>query len=675
MAEKTATLTDVIKTLKDEGALVRNKGTNSIKSVKEILAGGDEELTSTIEDLVGEFRQNRLDAEEARREAKTSGVPSRATPDATEPKKADFGFKDFGLGGILTAIAGAVTGAAVGFIEGAAKFFRPITKFFTENPIVRSVKKMFDNIKDAEGGFRKGLNDKVIQPIKDFGSRIAKIFEPITQFFQGSGDDAFKRLRQLKTIFGGFFDVFKNVFSRLFAPIQFIIGLIEGVTGAFKGFERQEGKGIIAQIFGGVMGAVSGIAAGIVGGFADLLKSATSWIAGKLGFGEVEKSLDSFSFYDMIIDGWNQITDGIIKLFKDPGKWIKDLQFDVFIEAVTKDLTALFGSIPGKVKEFVGGILGDVAQIDFAGMAQKVKETLVTIISFPLNIIKDAVSFLIRKFKGEEEIADQVESFDIKKMVTEALESLYDFLTAPIRVIENLVNGENPFGELSGLSFDISNKLREFVKSQLPDPDSVPAMFIPDAVYEWANAPTPPPPAPAAAAEPPAATPTAAAAPIGMDEIPTVGPSPVAAAPVPAAPAGTPAQVRATARIAKVEKLKQQLQADPTNQTTKRLIMREITEIRRSQDPGLITRPATESGLRTRPFEAGRPILASRELQTARMGQAERESREVATSSNNAAVNVSPIDNRTTVNNNTSTAAVMSQNMPTVDLLDRTYSP
>jgi hypothetical protein len=680
MAEKTATLTDVIKTLKSEGLLTRNSGTNSIKSVKEILAGGDEELTSTIEDLVGEFRQNRLDAEEARREAKTSGVPSRATPDAAGPQKADFGFKDFGIGGILTAIGGAITGAAVGFMEGAAKFFRPITKFFTDNPIVRSVKKMFDNIKDAESGFRKGLNDKVIQPIKDFGSRIAKVFEPITQFFQGSGDDAFKRLRQLKTIFGGFFDVFRNVFSKLFVPIQFIIGLIEGVVGAFKGFERQEGKGIISQIFGAVMGAVSGIAAGIIGGFVDLLKSATSWIAGALGFKEVEKSLDSFSFYDMIIDGWNQITDGIIKLFKDPGKWIDDLQFDVFIESVTKDLSAFFGSIPGKVKESLGGF----AQIDFGGMAQKLKESTVSLIALPFDAVKDAVAFLIRKFKGDDEMASQVESFSFKEVIGNALETLYDFLTYPIHKLEEAISSFS-LDDIGNIAQDISNKFKEFVRSQLPDPDSILAKFIPDAVYEWANG-TAPQEAPAPAPAAPAGEPTTSVLIDGerkqltsaqIQEAQDQGKisSTKAAAmqnklKMQQAPAPSD-----DARTRRVEKLRKTVAANPDDENSKRLLLREVSEGRRAEDPGLVTRPATERGLRTRPVDAGRPVLGSRELQTARMGQAERESREVNTSStNSAAVNVSPIDNRTTVNNNTSTAAVMSQNMPTVDMLDRSYS-
>src|SRR6056300_732110 len=207
MAEN-KTLADVIKVLRDQGQLTRNSGTNSIKSVKEILMGGDEELSETISDLVDEFKQNRLDAEEERRERKPgSSVPPQKEP---ESAKEDFGFGSFGIAGVLTAIAGSAVGALTGLLEGAAKFFRPITRFFTENPIVRSVKKMFDSIKDAEGGFRKGINDKVIKPIKDFGGRIAKVFEPITQFFQGGGDDAFKRLRQLKTIFGGFFDVFRN---------------------------------------------------------------------------------------------------------------------------------------------------------------------------------------------------------------------------------------------------------------------------------------------------------------------------------------------------------------------------------------------------------------------------------------------------------------------------------
>ena len=668
MAEN-KTLADVIKVLRDQGQLTRNSGTNSIKSVKEILMGGDEELSNTISDLVDEFKQNRLDAEEERRERKPgSSVPPQKEP---ESAKEDFGFGSFGIAGVLTAIAGSAVGALTGLLEGAAKFFRPITRFFTENPIVRSVKKMFDSIKNAESGFRKGINDKVIKPIKDFGGRIAKVFEPITQFFQGGGDDAFKRLRQLKTIFGGFFDVFRNVFSKLFAPIQIIIGVIEGITGAFKGFERQEGQGIIAQILGAVTGALSGIAAGIVGGFLDLAKSAISWIAGAFGFDKVEESLDSFSFSDMIIDGFNRITDGIVKLFKDPGKFIEDLQFDVFISQVKKDLTAFVSSIPQKVSSFISGmgtrVSGIFSEIDFGAMGQRLKESFIAITSLPFTLAQKAVASLIRLITGEEEVASQVEEFPIKKMITGALESLYNILTAPIRVIENLFNGESPIEDLSGVTFDISNKLKEFVLSQLPDPDSLIARtVIPDAVYEWANSPTPPSVPPPAAEEPAGSTPVAAPTPIGMDEIPT--------APAPAAEPPEVIKAQRARLETKADRLKKQLSEDPENEDLKGEFRALVSEMRRLRDPGLVTRKIEreERGLMTRP-SLDLPPLSAAEFQTANMNQVQRENKE-ATAASTTAVNFAPVNQNTTnVNNNSTTAAIMTPNMPTVDNLDRSW--
>lgn len=67
------------------------------------------------------------------------------------------------------------------------------------------------------------------------------------------------------------------------------------------------------------------------------------------------------------------------------------------------------------------------------------------------------------------------------------------------------------------------------------------------------------------------------------------------------------------------------------------------------------------------------PELPSREIQTTQMRQADRESRELSTQNVGVAVDNSAVDNSTVVNNNSTTAAIVNQNMPTVDALDRTY--
>ena len=68
-----------------------------------------------------------------------------------------------------------------------------------------------------------------------------------------------------------------------------------------------------------------------------------------------------------------------------------------------------------------------------------------------------------------------------------------------------------------------------------------------------------------------------------------------------------------------------------------------------------------------------RPPLSAAEFQTANMNQVQRENKE-ATAASTTAVNFAPVNQNTTnVNNNSTTAAIMTPNMPTVDNLDRSW--
>ena len=68
-----------------------------------------------------------------------------------------------------------------------------------------------------------------------------------------------------------------------------------------KVFVNTDGT-IVEKVIMGIAGGISGLLEGIIGMPLDLLKSAISWIAGKFGFEEAEKMLDSFKFTDLIRD-------------------------------------------------------------------------------------------------------------------------------------------------------------------------------------------------------------------------------------------------------------------------------------------------------------------------------------------------------------------------------------
>jgi Flp pilus assembly pilin Flp len=185
-------------------------------------------------------------------------------------------------------------------------------KFLTENSIFRVLKNGFNSIKNLLFGSFEGDEIKLVKDfIGNIGKRISAFFEPIKNFFSFGENSTFgKIVARLKSVFSfaqegsGFAKMLGTVgrvIGRLAWPITLIMSVIDAVTGAFKGFVNTEGT-ILDKVIGGIAGGISGLLEGLIGMPLDLLKSAVSWIAGKLGFEEAETFLDSFNFVDIIRD-------------------------------------------------------------------------------------------------------------------------------------------------------------------------------------------------------------------------------------------------------------------------------------------------------------------------------------------------------------------------------------
>ena len=190
------------------------------------------------------------------------------------------------------------------FSSGADDFL----KFFTENSIFKTLKSGFTSIKNFLFGSFGGDD---VKSIKSFASgimqKVSDFFKPIRNFFSADGPIGkivkiiMKPFAFLKegSKFMGVLGSIGRVIGRLAWPITVIMGIIDGITGAFKGFTDTEGN-LSDKLLGGLLGGISGVLEGIVGMPLDLLKSAVSWILGKMGFENAEKFLDSFSFVDII---------------------------------------------------------------------------------------------------------------------------------------------------------------------------------------------------------------------------------------------------------------------------------------------------------------------------------------------------------------------------------------
>ena len=189
---------------------------------------------------------------------------------------------------------------------------------------------------------------KIGNTFKSGLTNIGNMFRPLTNLIGGDSKAVggiFSRIGSgIKSFLGAFkifggtfsslkgalspvFTIFKSLGRVIFAPLTLIMGIIDGIKGAISGF-AEEG------ILGGILGAVGGVLGGLIGMPLDLLKSAVSWIAGKLGFENFSEMLDSFSFKDGIMD----LFMGIASVFNGAIDWVKNA-----IGGVASKIASFFG--------------------------------------------------------------------------------------------------------------------------------------------------------------------------------------------------------------------------------------------------------------------------------------------------------------------------------------------
>ena len=129
------------------------------------------------------------------------------------------------------------------FTSGADDFM----KFLTENSVFRVLKNGFNSIRNLLFGAFEGDEIKSLKSFfGNIGARISGFFDPIRKFFSFGEDSPLGRMvARLKTFFSfasegsGFIKMLGTigrVIGRLAWPITLIMGVIDSVTGAFKGF-------------------------------------------------------------------------------------------------------------------------------------------------------------------------------------------------------------------------------------------------------------------------------------------------------------------------------------------------------------------------------------------------------------------------------------------------------
>jgi len=393
-------------------------------------------------------------------------------------KKEDEGFSLMNLGTtVIAAISGALMGAVAGLSLGfvnmwgsifkffggkLAKMFPKVTKILSDifgkggkiSQFVTSIKafftesKAFKTISEAFTKFKTTLSN--------FGKTIKSFFKPILDIFSSSakGSSALGGISRFKKVFMTFFRVFKSFFAKLFLPLQVIISLFDGFFEAKDAAGKSEG--MLATFFNSIIGFFGGILDGFVMGTLDLIKGAVAWIAGFLGFGDVEDSLDSFSFSDT----FNEFLDDIYKWF--------NLLFSDPVAALTNLFAGYFGAalsigdfVLDMIKKPLVWIMGLFGWDEAAEATEKFSLTGTVTKAFD-----SVVKWFKNIFQWGKKAAFDGKGFSITKLITEAVDAIAKW-----------------FGDLFNkiTNFDFAN----FAKGLLPS-------FLADMIFGTAKAPEKP---------------------------------------------------------------------------------------------------------------------------------------------------------------------------------------
>lgn len=123
--------------------------------------------------------------------------------------------------------------------------------------------------------------------------------------------------------------VFGKILGKLAAPITILTALWDTIKGVYEGYKKD-------GIGGALRGATIELFNSLIGWVVDIVKGGVSWIANKLGFSELSKTLDAWNFKDFFTKIFDSITGAINPLAEKLGETM---------------------STPGKFKEWIDGVV------------------------------------------------------------------------------------------------------------------------------------------------------------------------------------------------------------------------------------------------------------------------------------------------------------------------------
>lgn len=364
-----ASLADVIDRIKAEGQLQRNSGTNSLKSIKDLLNNQNDIMSNGFDGLITAITADALSNKELKME--NDRLNERLLQALQDLKARDGGggpsdlpVPALGLAGM--ALAGTI-GGLLGILQGQFKAIQAFSKLFTPD----WVRTRFESVKTSVGGFldtfknavserinavRTGITNGINRfkafftiaddsPLYKLGQglrakidALVDIFRPIGETIKSISSGAGTRLSNIWNIIKGYMKTFaetagkiSRVVGRVFAPIAIITTAWETITGAIEGWQED-------GILGALEGAITGFFNSLVTIPLDLVKSAVAWVLEKFGFDSEAEALQSFSFTTL----FNNLVGGIFDFLKAGIDWVK-LLFNDPVAALQTLWTGVYG--------------------------------------------------------------------------------------------------------------------------------------------------------------------------------------------------------------------------------------------------------------------------------------------------------------------------------------------
>ena len=336
----------------DENGKELQEQTTLLKSMVNALTGEQPLSAAEVEKANADERANRKQT--TLLEQINGGISDMAKGFLASVKKTG----GMGLGVIAGLIAAPVVmlvnffkslGAELKFLNNLtggrlAKLFRPITRFFD------AIGDIFG--KAGSGKFLKGDTVKIFGKYSDdiarFVGNIKKVFKPI---IDGVGKVA--NLAQGSTsLMAGFQPVVKfaatvgRTLGRIFLPITILMGVFDFVTGFMDGY-KEDG------LIGGIKEGIISVFDGLVGGLLRMVTGAFAWILEAIGLDKFAASLTSS--VNGAIEGVYEIFRGVVDVILFPFKLVWEMIKGIF--GGETDFGGLFAGLGTSVMGIFDGLL------------------------------------------------------------------------------------------------------------------------------------------------------------------------------------------------------------------------------------------------------------------------------------------------------------------------------